>query len=268
MEDEDSKVREAAALALGRNGPLAGRKSGTYLPIHDKSFVPCLANGLQDKDVKVRQTTAQALDNVAEAASKAIPILVRALQDDDDDVRGYAAGALSHIALFKHNEPFISPFAKQLEESLRDRDIHVRISTAWTLQRLGPLARKASSSLSLALQDRDCRVRARAVEALGEIGDLTVSEMMTIGKMVEKETDEKAVNEGLATLKKCGSASRPTIPHLLSRLRNHNRSERQIIIDILKGIGAPAIPELKEALNDLDNNVSGAAREVLDSYKR
>jgi HEAT repeat protein len=85
LKDEDTFRRQAAAIALARLGPAAGKA------------VPLLIPLLKDPDDYVRLRAAQALGEMGPAAKKALPALRPLLEDDEDFVRDATAEALKRI---------------------------------------------------------------------------------------------------------------------------------------------------------------------------
>jgi HEAT repeat protein len=82
LKDEDSNVRQEAAVALGNLGPLA------------KPAIPALSATLTDQDSTVRYRAAEALGHIG---PNAVGSLVEALKDEDPRVRWSAEEALKKI---------------------------------------------------------------------------------------------------------------------------------------------------------------------------
>jgi hypothetical protein len=86
LKDPDSKVRSAAAAALGKLGP-AGASAAIQV-----------ATLLKDPDSRVRGEAAAALGNMGPAVAALAPQLAALLTDDDLGVRNAAARALSQVS--------------------------------------------------------------------------------------------------------------------------------------------------------------------------
>ena len=116
--EEDSDVRAAAALALGRIGQepdkvvpiliqaLANKnykvKGGSahalgYFPTYAKQTVPLLLNALSDKSVPVRQDVLYGLRQLGPLAKKASETVKKMLNDPNEYVRDAATDALAAI---------------------------------------------------------------------------------------------------------------------------------------------------------------------------
>ncbi|HZU38435.1 MAG TPA: HEAT repeat domain-containing protein [Gemmataceae bacterium] len=117
LQDPNSDVREAAAIALMR--------------LHPTHSVPALIAALKDKEPLVSGRAASAL---AQIGKPAIPALVRALDDPDHEMRRGAAYALGRIG------PAAKPASKRLQEMARSQDPLVRLVAIRALRRIDPQA--------------------------------------------------------------------------------------------------------------------------------
>jgi HEAT repeat protein len=145
LADQESKVRAAAAQALGQWG--------------DQRAVEPLLAVIQDTDVGVRRAVVAALRYPKDERALE-PLLNAFFTDDDMEVRAYAAEALG-----RHQQD--SRAVNALIESLRDEQSSVRQQAAELLCWLKD--ERATDALIRALQDNDSEVREWAIEALWQL---------------------------------------------------------------------------------------------------
>jgi len=108
LKDEDTLVRQSAAIALERIGPNA------------RAAVPSLIEALKDQDANVRSRAARALGYVAPDAETVVPPLIEALKDKHFAVRGHATVALGLLgAEAKAAIPALIEALDDKEESVR-----------------------------------------------------------------------------------------------------------------------------------------------------
>lgn len=195
-------VRSAAAIGLGElayeaddywttaNMQHAGKLRTQIFSSNASEVLPDLLN---DADIKVRRSAAQALSRIG-APSTILP-LVNILQDKDKDLRLYAATALGKIG----DESVIPA----LIEALKDGDPQVVLATA---KALGDLHddRAIPSLLHLFRRDPqlghwETRVKAAAVEALAKLmggnAKEILQEALTSSEWEIRYASQKALNE-------------------------------------------------------------------------
>jgi len=143
-EDPDEEVRWTAASALGKLG--------------DSKAIQPLIEAIHDKDWNVRKQAANSLGNIGNL--KAVPYLIDALEDNEWNVRKYVA-----VALGKMKDKRAIPI---LLEALEDEDADVRWKSMLALEKLGE---NALDPLINILKSKNWRLRVRAVEILGKIGN-------------------------------------------------------------------------------------------------
>lgn len=138
-------------------------KNTEKLYYHPQAIVP-LFEAIQHVEPAVRAKTAELLGNLRDA--QGIPYLLNLLQKDNYAlVRGRAAEALGH---FKIGTPDI--IVHELLKALRDdKSFYVRQFSAQSLVSLKDP--RTLPSLLKDINNQDALVRARVVEALGQIGD-------------------------------------------------------------------------------------------------
>ena len=179
LKDSDVKVREAAALALGRIGPAARpaikpliavlgippspasldrQASLRALQAIGVNAVPALVEALQQKDRSVRDGAGQVLVQIGPKAKDASPALVALLKDGDEAVGHQAMLVLNAIG---------ADAVPALLAGFKDVDNQ---KAYLVLGRLHEKGAKAVPDLIQALHDKDPEMRQRAAEALGLIG--------------------------------------------------------------------------------------------------
>jgi HEAT repeat protein len=156
--DEHWLVRSEVICALAAIGPGALTKA---------------AAGLEDRDRRVRRTTAYALGKVDHKSDELLAVFRDALRNSDWEVRAEAVRSLaSHGA----------DATAEIREALKDADPRVRTAAAWSLRQLGPQAKPAIPDLQAALHDENWLVRSAAVYALGQMGEEAAAEISAMTK--------------------------------------------------------------------------------------
>lgn len=146
LRDEEAKVREAAAQAVGQMGPEA---------------LPALTGMLAHTDKYVRRNAVWALGRLGPAARPALPALCRGLSDPDPRTASGAAQALGNMgAAGAESVP-------QLAEAMRGTNIVLCRLAAKALSQIGP---PALATLITHLQHTDPFVRGESALALGWMG--------------------------------------------------------------------------------------------------
>jgi HEAT repeat protein len=154
LRDDEVVVRRAAARGLWQAGAAAKEAQG----------VTALTESLSDQDDFVRAYAARALARIGPDAEAAVPRLLQSLRNDEDrDVRKLAAKTLGLIGP-KAIGPLLPDVVEALSAALKGDPPGLREYAARSLGQLGGV--QAVPALRQAVQDRDDRVRASAVEAL------------------------------------------------------------------------------------------------------
>jgi len=134
LKDDDARVREASAHAVGQMGPEALPALAAMLTHHDKyvrrnavwamgklgalarPVLPDLCRGLKDSDPRTASGAAQALGNMGADGAEAVPQLAEAMRGTNIVLCRLAAKALSQIgppalatliAHLQHSDPFV-----------------------------------------------------------------------------------------------------------------------------------------------------------------
>lgn len=161
VDDDDAKVREAAAQAVGQMGPEALPALVRMLD-HDDKYVrrhavwamgklgplarPALRDlgaALKDADPRAASGAAQALGNLGTDGAEAVPLLAEAMRGTNIVLCRLAAKALSQIG---------PPALSTLIAHLQHTDPFVRGESALALGWMGPAARSAVSFLAQAVR--------------------------------------------------------------------------------------------------------------------
>jgi HEAT repeat protein len=178
----------------------------------------------KNKNPEIRREAVMSLGAIGPASAPAVPALVAVLDQDDPAMRLSGAYALGQIG----------PAAKAATGPLREfvdgnQPVFLRTLSVWALARINPddkeAVGKAVPMLLDALGSREPRLRAMASRALG---DLHVDPALLM----------------------------PTLLKLLDRPRGENVSE---VLNVLAGLGEPAVPGLVKALNFKEAQPKAAA---------
>jgi len=213
LRDEDWGVREDAALALGKSGDSRGvrpliealrdsdravRAAATSaLTSIGEPAVMDLGSCLRDPDLSVQEAAASILSSIAD--DRVIDPLTSALLSEDWVVRMHAAKAIGQLAcpqaadtlvlLLQDKVPAVrdeamaalktigEPAVTPLVEALRNKNWRVRLKAT---EALGVLGEKSAVQPLLAIvkTDPDTAVRQDAIRALGNIGDSSATELL------------------------------------------------------------------------------------------
>lgn len=168
LNDKDEEVRWKACWALGHIG--------------DKKAVEPLIYLLSDDRWHVRRFAASALGKIGD--KKAVESLTSVLNDDEWHVRKYAADALGNIG----DERAVPSLLKAMSDE--DNDVKWKAVVA-----LGKMKGAAVGPLIEAFGNDDWRIRGRAAEALGNIGDTQALETL-INAFVGRNKDRNKYVRG------------------------------------------------------------------------
>ena len=282
---ENTKVREAAAAALGEIGdaravdPLVAAIQNPKVhsmvrwtaaealgAIGDARAVAPLVTALRDENRTVRRTAVKALGTIGDA--RAVGPLIDLLQNLEKDnlvswvaakahqrdaaiadrmVREAAASALGEIGDVRAVGPLVS--------ALQDKGQSVRGNAARALAKIGDV--RAVDPLIAALDDEEKTVRHAAVSALGEIGDVRA-----VGPLIAAFDDEDWVRHlALKALVPFGPLA---VDPLTAALEDASGSVREAAARALGEIGETrTVPSLIAALDDAEEEVRHATVEAL-----
>ncbi len=222
LADPDVSLRRVAA------------EIASHLPLPE--VVKALTGALEDDDASVRVAALKGLGQAG--ATAALLEIAASLSDPEPEVRETAVGALSQLAasprgLVKHVEPLLS-----------DPEPPVRAQAALALFCAANHAR-AKEILHAMAGDSSPKVRARAVQALGECGDESA-----FGLVMSALDDPLPVVRKAAGPALVGVNPTAAMPHLIQHLQDEDASVRRVLAESLGTIGAPALDPLVAALSD------------------
>jgi HEAT repeat protein len=268
--DPEEKVREAAALSLGR---LAGRLLDDFKEaykkdptIERKTAVPlgpvreALVHGLQiDKSPRVREASAGALGKLEWAAKDGVPTLAQALKDSSPGVRGAAAEALGRIG------PEAADALPALQEVLKDTKAEplMRSQAVQAIGRMGPDAPVDLELLLNVWHDMaaPAGVRADVAEALGLLKKTHAA--IDLGNELKNHKNDVAVRRAaVVTLDGFGAAAKPAVSPLRDALKDDDKFVRALAMHALGAIGKDLGTERKGAVEDLLACMSDRVLEV------
>lgn len=255
-----------------------------------------LVDLLKHPNEAVRRVAARALGSLKAPAAIAIPAIQRAFENADEKIATAALGAV--VGLGEEGVPLLIDLLKlpkakvhivsilgemgpkaagavdALAGLLQDENEEVRREAAIALGKIGPAAKKAVPQLAKAVQSDDEALAEGAAFALGELGKDGREGLSVLLKGIESKNESLALICAIAVCKVdpgcpncCGKG--------LNVLRRGVLDEATVFqlesISALKGLGAfakPAIPELKQALEDDDLVVREAAKAALEVIEK
>lgn len=154
--DEESLVRQAAAFALGKLGPVARDL------VRKEVFT-----ALRDADEDVRLAVLEALANLGAPDLTELPIMLSRLRNSVERQQ------FKPCLLIARSLALLGPRAKDavpdLREMFKAEDRSVRAAALLTLRKIGSAAREAAPELGEALKDTDREMRMQAALALTAI---------------------------------------------------------------------------------------------------
>jgi HEAT repeat protein len=160
LQDEDSKVREAAAHAVGQMGPDA---------------LPVLSEMLSHDDKYVRRNAAWAMGKLGPLARPALTYLCAALKDNDPRTASGIAQALGNMGADGADA------IPALAEAMRGTNIVLCRLAAKALSQIGP---PAVATLIAHLQHSDPFVRGESALAIGWMGPVARSAVPFLARIV------------------------------------------------------------------------------------
>jgi HEAT repeat protein len=176
LDHSDEFIRSRSAMALGSMGPAAS------------AAVPRLILGLEDRNLEVRVTMADALQAIDRAA--AVSALVAALRDEDPAV-------FTDRVLFSFR---IDESVPALTVALRSPRVIVRRNAAKALEMIGPFAKQTGPALLRALKDQDDGVRVAAAMALTRIDPEATAPIGTLLEALKDANHRRRVIQALGAV--------------------------------------------------------------------
>lgn len=236
-DDADDKVREAAAVAIGRIGErLAAR------PLAEKvSFVQgraSLVSALRtDKADRVGAASATALSKLDKAdAADAVADLADALLKKGPQTRAAAADTLRRLG--KDAAPALPALRQALE---KDRDLATRMLAAQAVGNLGETAIEALPSLLAVLDDGQAPVEVRkaVADTLGRLGPDAGASAAKLGMLLAaKDVDVELRRAAAGALDQFGPEAKPALSGLRKALLDDDRFVRSLALHAIGRVGA------------------------------
>ena len=250
--DKSNRVREAAAMALGKAGPDA------------RWAVPVLAKALKEPNESLRREVAESLGRLGPEAHQARVELADLLKDKQSDriSRSSAAFALGQLGAFD-----AATSVPVLSESLNDNGTpaEVRKAAAEALGVLGPDARAAAVHLGAALKDKNLDVRRAAAVALDRLGKEAKPAFAAMKEALRDE-DRAVRSQVIHALGNVGRETPEVVPLLIDATQDKVTEVRLTAIYALAAVGPAAkaaIPVLTNASRDGQPALRDAATEAL-----
>ncbi len=275
------------AMAHGADDPDADRADPDRPDADDPEVIAALIERLKDTDAGVRRAAANALGNLRSRA--AVPALITASGDRNKDVRMAVCSALGEIG--------DSRAVQALVRRLTDESADVRYHA---IDALGEFADELTASQTPSVHrlllevggqlDEAARIRAKAAELLGEIGDrasIPALQRMLADPSPEVRTNAlESLNELKAVLSERDVSTllrdlspdvrsaaleyvqehpdAATVVQLRGMLEDVDEHVREHVVDALAELRSPeARAALRAALGSTDPNVRRRAAEVL-----
>lgn len=262
-EDNDARVREAAACAIGEIARESLRG--------DAGLVPKLGEALtKDADPLVRRSAAYAIGCLGKESIGGLTYLTTALEDKSPAVRQNVCWALGKL---------VDGVVPGLQKGLHDADPLVQRDAAMSLSGLPPKdVRPALPDLFDLCAADNTEVRRAALTVLVKaVGSSDTKGAASIAAALN-DADEEIRNIAALTLSNIGGeAAAPAVPILVQALRGSDAELRRQAAAALRNIGPSArkaLPDLVKGLTDPDEELrrnsalalAGLADAAVDAY--
>ncbi|MEB3292145.1 MAG: HEAT repeat domain-containing protein [Synechococcales bacterium] len=213
--------------------------------------VPALTEALNDRNPKIRLTSAQTLGAIGARAKAAVPELMIALKDPNEAVRMGATAAINKLG------PIAKAAIPGLMEALSDTSPGVRSNAIFALASMGSEAKVALPHLMEALTDPDPDIRKGAIAALGRLGKEAKPAVAGLAQLLH-DPDAVVRLNALTALGRIGADAEAAVPDLQKLLQSSDREMRSFAALALGRVGtsaSAAVPDLTKALSDPDKDV-------------
>jgi len=239
----ESRVRQGAALALGRLRPVA---PGT---------AQRLTVGLSDRDSEVKAAFLTAIGDLGPRGTESAPAVRSLLKDDSPEIRIKALQILARSA--PRNDHLLNDLADLIDDS----DPRVQRQAIDILHSLGPLGRKSLSEVIVKLSSTDTEVRLAAAEFVGSHGRAAADAVPALNALLD-DPAPRLQTIAAQTLGKLGKAAQPTFDRLTPLLSAEQAEVREAAALALGSLELDAEvlrPHLAKALRDQKAEVRRAA---------
>lgn len=186
------------------------------------AVVHALIKALDDQNVDVRKSAAEALGKIGRDAKDAVPALIKALDEENVGVRLSVVEALGNIG--RDAKDAVPP----LINTLSDKDMSVSCEAAEALGKIGRDAKDAVPVLIKVLGERGPEARRGAVYALGQVGAVTPDVVPALRRALS-DLSEKVQTRAAIALAKIGRDAEEAILDLMERLNYPHMREAAAI---------------------------------------
>jgi HEAT repeat protein len=199
--DEKGEVERSPAELL--------KEADFMQPVLDRDM-PQVILLLRDPDVRIRRSTAEALEVLEAKAEPAMAGLIQALKDPDRFVRWTSAKTLGFMPPDKAAAAIVP-----LAATLADSDINVQIAAAASLEALAGVGKEAIPALAEAIQKGDIEARQAALYALKAMPKDAINEAVpALIKCLRLADDPRAIGLACLILEQIGPPAAPALEHL------------------------------------------------------
>ena len=219
--------------------------------------MPDLINALQTKEQRIRSTVAKVLKNMGTEAREAIPALIKALDIKDLEVTTAINEALEKIG------PSTETELNLIANLLNNSNPAVVRGAVVEIGKMGNIARHIVPKLITVL-NTDILEKKVIMESLAKIGGKeTIQGWIMALKLKDKTLRILAAEE----LQKIGSQAKAAISGLIITLKDIEPEVRAKASAALVAIGADAVPQLLQTLDDNDKNLQVVVINILGNIE-
>lgn len=245
LEHNNTNDRGLAATALGEIGP--GAKSAIpALITAAKIKHPIVVMGHEgfDETSNVHQAAITSLGKIGPEAKSAIPLIVDKLQDTKENyLHKCCYEALSNM--LPASTSTVPPLVHLLDSNKDEREEIIAL-----LQKMGSKAQAAEPALrKIALDTRQGRLRKQAYETLLAVQpDANKTAGDTKALLLDKDSEIKEM--AIKQLIKHPSSDKAIVDALLDGFKSNNYSVKQLSLEALSKVGAPALEILPKLIKE------------------
>jgi HEAT repeat protein len=250
VKDPEPRVRQGAALALGKIRPLAPGSAQK------------LTIGLDDSDRQVRAAFLAAISSLGRRAGECVPAVRAMLKDESAGIRIQAIGILFQSA------PRDERLLDDLTGLLNDTDARVQRHALDTIRALGPRGRKSLPVVIGKLNSTDPEVRLAAAEVIGSHGPAAAAAVPALTALLD-DRSPKLQTIAAQTLGSLGSAAQPAFARLTPLLGAKQAEVREAAASTLGSLDLDAEvirPHLAKVLRDESSEVRRAATRAIQRF--
>ena len=220
-------------------------------------------NALRSQDDRTRLSAAQRLGEFGPGAVEAVPALVRAM--DEPEIEVFAA---IRVALAQVGEAAIPNLVHLMKDA--EMSEKTRSNAAEALADLGP---PALPHLWQALNDEDVAIQMLAIDSLPRVGVAAVVAVPDITKFIGGPNENLTLCSIVCLAQVAAHSDdpekSPAFEALLAVIQRAEPSHRYAAVSAFKFLGdkiGPAIPSLREAARDANEDLRNEAVRVLNKF--